>query len=366
MPEIENKIYKFGGVLGKIIKVIVVDDSALVRRILSRGLSADPEIQVIATAVDPFQARDLIKKLNPDVLTLDVEMPRMDGVEFLKRMMPVRPMPVLMVSSLTGRGAQITMDALAAGAVDFVTKPSSNVSKGLDNMIVDLREKVKAVSKAKLRKITKYEPVDKTKRSVEDLALHTSTDKVIVIGASTGGTEAIKDVLTRFPGNTPGVVIVQHMPPGFTKMFAERMDKICAMDVKEAEDGDRILQGRVLIAPGDYHMEVVRTGGIYKVKCFKGELMCGHRPSVEVLMTSAAKYLGKNAVAVMLTGMGRDGADGMLKMREAGARTMAQDENTSVVFGMPMEAYKNGGAEKLFPLDKIADEVIAVLKENKI
>lgn len=345
------------------IKVLVVDDSALVRKILTDGLDGDPEINVVGAASNPYQAKDLIKKLNPDVMTLDVEMPRMDGVEFLRRLMPVRPMPVLMVSSLTANGAQITMDALEAGAVDFVTKPSADVKRGLSAMIDDLRQKVKAVSKAPVKRpvIRKAHIAGSQTRT---LSLDKSTDQVIAIGASTGGTEAIKEIITRFPANMPGVVIAQHMPPGFTRMFAERLNKICAMDVKEAQDGDRIMNGRVLIAPGDYHLEIVRAGGMYKAVCHREDLVNGHRPSVEVLFNSVAKYAGKNSIGAILTGMGKDGAVGLKNMRDAGARTIGQDKTTSVVFGMPMEAFKLGACEKLLPITKIADEIVDIVKNS--
>ncbi len=349
------------------IRVIVVDDSALVRKILTRGLSRDPEIEVIAQANDPFQARTLIKELNPDIITLDVEMPRMDGVEFLKRMMPVRPMPVIMVSSLTTRGAKITMDALDAGALDFISKPESDISRGLEAMLDDLIRKVKSLARVKIkRKFTKFDPKSKFGQGnviQQNLSLSNSTDKVIAIGASTGGTEAIKEVITKFPASTPGVVIVQHMPAEFTKMFAQRLDGLCAMDVKEAEDNDRILPGRILIAPGDYQMKVIRAGGIYKVKCVKEALVSGHRPSVDVLFRSIAEYVGRNAVGAILTGMGKDGALGMLEMRNNGARTISQDEESSVVYGMPMEAYKNGGSEKSVPLKNIANEILELIKK---
>ncbi|MBN1971670.1 MAG: chemotaxis response regulator protein-glutamate methylesterase [Candidatus Delongbacteria bacterium] len=343
--------------MSKKINVLVVDDSALVRKILREGLAEDPEIEVIGTASDPFQARDMIKQLNPDVLTLDVEMPRMDGVEFLRRMMPVRPMPVIMVSSLTDRGAQITMDALDAGALDFVTKPSTDVKRGLELLIYQLREKVKIASKASVKRTKPRMEVTVDKPKLPTSALDSTTDKVIAIGASTGGTEAIKEVITKFPVNTPGVVIVQHMPPGFTKMFSQRLNTLCQMDVKEAEDGDRVMRGRILIAPGGMQMKVVRVGGVYRVKIEKGDLVCGHMPSVEVLFDSVAENVGKNAIGVILTGMGKDGAGGMLNMKNSGAFTIAQDKSSCVVFGMPMEAFKLGGVEKLLPLSKIADEV---------
>lgn len=335
------------------IKVLIVDDSALVRNILANGLSRDPQIQVVGKAADPYQARDLIVHRRPDVLTLDVEMPRMDGLEFLKKLMPQYPIPVIMVSALTKRGAEVTLDALASGAVDFVTKPAMNVANGLEMLMKELREKVKMaarvdVSSWKKRRFTVSQTVRKPMSSLSE-----STDKVIAIGASTGGTEALKVVISQFPANMPGVVVVQHMPPGFTKMFSDRLNTLCAMDVKEAETGDRIMTGRVLIAPGGKHMSVVRSGGVYQVRCHDGELVCGQKPSVDVLFRSVAKWVGSNAVGVMLTGMGSDGADGMVEMRKAGARTLAQDEQTSVVFGMPKEAYERGGAERLVPLDRI-------------
>lgn len=343
--------------MGKV-KVLVVDDSALVREILAQGLNRDPGIEVVSTASNPYIARDKIVELKPDVLTLDVEMPRMDGVEFLRKLMPQYPLPVVMVSALTQKGKQITFEALEAGALDFVTKPSTDVARGLNIMLGELREKVKAASQVDVSHWRKMERDQKPTRLESTRALAESTDKVIAIGASTGGTEAIRRVITRFPGDTPGVVIVQHMPAGFTKMFADRLDQECAMEVVEASHGDRVLAGRILIAPGDYHMEVHRSGGIYQVHLNQQDKVCGHRPSVEVLFNSVAKHVGANAIGVMLTGMGHDGADAMKTMRDAGARTMAQDEASSIVFGMPKEAYLRGGAEKLYPLDNIAEEVL--------
>ncbi|MDY6824931.1 MAG: chemotaxis response regulator protein-glutamate methylesterase [Thermodesulfobacteriota bacterium] len=343
------------------IRVLVVDDSALVRNILSQGLSMDPGIEVVGKASDPYQARDMIVSLAPDVLTLDVEMPRMDGVAFLRRLMPQYPLPVVMVSALTGKGMQITLDALEAGAIDFVTKPKSDVARGLNEMLGELRDKVKAAATANVSHWKNKKPVKPVQKVKASRALEESTDKVIVIGASTGGTEAIRKVISAFPVVAPGVVIVQHMPAKFTKMFAERMNDLCEMDVKEAEDRDRVMSGRVLIAPGGIHIRIVRSGGIYQVRAEAGEPVFGHCPSVEVLMQSAAKHVGANAVGVMLTGMGKDGAGGMLAMRQAGARTLAQDEATSVVFGMPMEAYKNGGAEKLVPLNEIPSKVLDLI-----
>ncbi|MBN2802635.1 MAG: chemotaxis response regulator protein-glutamate methylesterase [Deltaproteobacteria bacterium] len=344
------------------IKVLIVDDSAMVRQILKDGLSRDEGIEVVGAAPDVFAARDMIVRLKPDVLTLDVEMPKMDGVEFLRRLMPQYPIPVVMVSSLTVKGKKITMDALEAGAIDFVSKPTSDVARGLSGMLSELRTKIKIASTANVSH-WKNKRVQKAVRTVESSSsLAESTDKVIVIGASTGGTEAIREVIERFPRNTPGVVIVQHMPGGFTKVFSDRMNSLCQMEVKEAENDDRVLQGRVLIAPGgERQMTIVRSGGVYRVKLEEGEKVCGHRPSVEVLMQSAALSVGSNAIGVMLTGMGHDGADGMVAMRRAGARTLAQDEASCIVYGMPKEAYERGGAETLVPLNNIASHVISIL-----
>ncbi len=349
----------------KRIRVLVVDDSAMVREILSRGLALDPEIEVVGQAADPYAARDKIVELHPDVLTLDVEMPKMNGVEFLRRLMPQYPLPVLMVSALTQRGKRITLDALEAGAVDFVSKPNADVARGLNEMLAELRAKVKMAAAVNVSHWKKSKPRAVISQVMNKEALAESTDKVIAIGASTGGTEAIRQVLMQLPGNTPGVVIVQHMPAGFTKMFAERLNEQCAMSVKEAESGDRILQGRVLIAPGDFHMTVRRCGGIYQVDCKPGDKVCGHRPSVEVLMQSVARQVGVNALGVMLTGMGHDGAEGMAAMRQAGARTLAQDEATSVVFGMPKVAFEKGGVERLVPLPAIAPAIMSLVKETQ-
>lgn len=347
----------------KVIRVLVVDDSALVRSILEKGLSMDPTIEVVATAPDPYAARDRIVQLKPDVVTLDVEMPRMDGLEFLRKLMPQYPLPVVMVSSLTERGKQITLQCLEAGAVDFVTKPTTDMAKGLNSMLTELRTKIKIASTANVSHWKHKRGEPRSRATISSAALAETTDKVIAIGASTGGTEAIREVVTAFPVTAPGVVIVQHMPGGFTKMFSERMNNLSQMEVKEGADGDRVMPGRVLIAPGGMHMELIRSGGIYQVRCKPGPLVNGHCPSVEILFKSVAKYCGSNAVGVMLTGMGADGADAMKEMRDVGARTMAQDEASSVVFGMPKEAYLRGGAERLLPLTDIAGSVIDVLRK---
>ncbi len=352
--------------MARMVRVLVVDDSALVRNILSQGLALDPGIEVVGTASDPYIARDKIIELQPDVLTLDVEMPRMDGVAFLRKLMPQYPIPVVMVSSLTQRGKQITMEALDAGAVDFVAKPTSNVSAGLNAMLMELRSKVKIASTANVSHWKGKRPVIPQKAvGTTSAALAESTDKVIAIGASTGGTEAIRRVIENFPASTPGTVIVQHMPGGFTKMFSDRLNQLCPMQVKEAEHGDRVRTGLVLIAPGGRQLEVVRSGGFYEVRLGGEEKVSGHCPSVDVMMHSVAKHVGANAIGAMLTGMGQDGAMGMLAMKEAGARCIAQDEASSVVFGMPKVAYEKGGAERLVPLEKIASSLLSLLMEKK-
>lgn len=344
------------------VRVLIVDDSALVRQLLTNGLGMDLGIEVVGTATDPYAARDKIVELKPDVLTLDVEMPRMDGVEFLRRLMPQYPLPVVMVSSLTQKGKQITLESLEAGAVDFVAKPTSNMAQGLTAMMAELRTKIKIASTANVSHWKSQRPVSPEAAPVQGgRALAESTHKVIAIGASTGGTEAIRKVICAFPSTMPGVVIVQHMPAGFTRLFADRLNQLCAMEVKEATSGDRVLPGRILIAPGGRHMKVARSGGLYQVVCEPGETVSGHCPSVDVLMHSVAEQVGANAVGVMLTGMGADGAAGMLAMRRAGARTLAQDQATSVVFGMPKVAFERGAAERLLPIDRIPAEVMQLL-----
>ena len=350
----------------KRIRVLVVDDSALVRELLTAGLAKDPEIEVVGSAANPFIARDKIVELRPDVLTLDVEMPRMDGVDFLRRLMPQYPIPVIMVSALTQRGAQITLEALEAGAIDFVTKPSTDVARGLNQMLTDLRQKVKMAAQVDLsawkrRAVKREKPGPVLVRT----ALSESTDKVIAIGASTGGTEAIRRVISSFPANMPGIVIVQHMPPGFTKHFSDNLNEICELDVQEAQTGDRVMPGRVLIAPGGKHMTVRRSGGIYLVDCQEGENVNGHCPSVDVLFHSVARYVAGNAVGVILTGMGGDGADGLLAMRQAGAKTIAQDEASCVVFGMPKVAIERGAVDRIGPLDSIPQLIVSTLGGEK-
>ncbi len=347
-------------------RVLIVDDSALVRQILTEGLQKDPNIEVCGSAGDPFAARDLIVQVRPDVLTLDVEMPKMNGVEFLQKLMPQYPIPVVMVSSLTERGQKITLDAMAAGAVDFVAKPKSD-PRALESMMDELRTKVKIASTANVSH-WKHRAVAAPSAAVGAGAVGVKTSdsrlstKICAIGASTGGTEALREVICGFPRTMPGVVVVQHMPAGFTKMFADRLNTLAQVVVKEAADGDPIVDGRVLIAAGGKQMEVVRHGIGWRVRVFEGPLCCGHCPSVEVMMNSVAKNVGSKAIGAMLTGMGADGAGGMKAMRDAGARCIAQDEASCVVFGMPKEAFARGGAERLVSLGSIAMSLQQMIK----
>jgi two-component system chemotaxis response regulator CheB len=342
------------------IRVLIVDDSAAMRQLLTQILSSDPQIEVVGTAPDPYFARDKIKSLQPDVLTLDVEMPRMDGVTFLEKLMHGHPMPVVMVSSLTQKGCDITMRALEIGAVDFFPKPTLDTLQGVAHGAQEIIEKVKTAARARIQRRTpSTRPPVAQQRPVSTVgANYKLTHQIIAIGASTGGTEAIKDVLMGLPADTPGIVIVQHMPPGFTASFAQRLDGLCAVRVKEAADGDRILPGHVLIAPGNFHTAMVRSGAEYKVRVFTAPPVNRHRPAVDVLFDSCAEHMGKNVIGAILTGMGDDGARGMKKMRDAGARTIAQDEATCVVFGMPKEAIGMGGAEFVLPLPCIADKLL--------
>jgi two-component system chemotaxis response regulator CheB len=351
----------------KKIKVLIIDDSALVRSILKKGLEKDEGLEIVGTAADVYIGRDMIIKYKPDVLTLDIEMPRMDGVAFLKKLMPQYPLPVVVVSSLTQKGKQITLDALESGAVDYVPKPTSNIEKGLEGMMFELRTKIKIASTANVShwKNKRIETQKRKRDIVGSKSLAESTDKVVAIGASTGGTEAIRKVIESLPITTPGIVIVQHMPKVFTKTFADRLNELSLMQVKEAEEGDRIMNGRVLIAPGDYHMKVVRSGGQYIIKLNQDEKVNGHRPAVDVLFDSVAEHVAKNAYGVILTGMGADGAKGLKKMKDAGAKTIGQDENSSVVYGMPKVAFEMGGVDRQFDLDDIGKALINLIKSDK-
>ena len=338
------------------IRVLIVDDSATARAVLKDILSSDPMIEVVATAADAYIARDKIVELKPDVVCLDVEMPRMDGITFLKKLMHYMPVPVVMVSSLTQSGAKTTLDALEAGAVDFVPKPHSYIYDGKDEMRAELLEKVKNAAKAKV-----FQRVIRTHEQANSTSLAETTNKIVAIGASTGGTEALKDVLMALPRNAPGTVVVQHMPANFTGAFAARLNTLCAMEIREACNGDSIVPGVVLIAPGDYHMVVRRSGARYYVEIGSGDKVSGHRPSADVLLNSVAKIAGANAIGVILTGMGGDGARGLLAMRNAGAKTIGQDEASCVVYGMPKVAYDIGAVEKQLPLLKVAQGILDMI-----
>jgi len=350
--------------MDKKIRVLIVDDSALMRQALTALLARDRGIEVVGVASDPFIARDKIVSLKPDVLTLDVEMPRMDGLTFLERLMRLHPMPVVMVSSLTELGCETTLRALELGAVDFVTKPKVDLREHMAEVAEEVIGKVRAAAGARIRPAPAA-PARPAPRGVEpapgasspppgSAAMIRTTDRLIAVGASTGGTEALREFLAMMPANAPGIVIVQHMPEKFTRSFAERCDQTCTIRVKEAEDGERVLVGHALIAPGNYHMALRRNGAQYYVRVFSDAPVNRHRPSVDVLFESAAECAGRNAVGVIMTGMGADGARGLLSMRQAGAHTIAQDEATCVVFGMPKEAIELGGAESVLPLPRIA------------
>ncbi len=347
------------------IRVLIVDDSATARTVLKDVLSKDKEIEVVGTAPDAYIARDKIIQLQPDVVCLDVEMPRMDGISFLRKLMHHFPVPVLMVSSLTQDGAQVTLDALEAGAIDYVAKPHQNIYDGIDEIQKELIQKVKTVASANIGARIEARKQNQTQRVKPNYALAQTTNKIIAIGASTGGTVALAELVSNFPKNMPGVVIVQHMPSGFTASFAQRLDSMSEVEVKEAEDGDIIGKGRVIIAPGDLHMVIRRDGGNYRVKLGTGEKMSGHRPSVDVLFNSVATHAGSNAIGVLLTGMGSDGAKGMLKMRQSGAKTIAQDEKSSVVWGMPKVAYEIGAADFVEPLGEVVSKIVSLLDGAK-
>lgn len=336
------------------VRVLIIDDSALVRQVLSDILSEDPMIEVVGTAADPLIARDKIKQLNPDVLTLDVEMPRMDGLTFLQNLMRLRPMPVVMVSSLTEAGAQVTLDALALGAVDFVTKPKLDIQRGLTGYGQDLREKVKQAARAR---VARLQPAGGPAQP--SAIKYRTTDRLIAIGASTGGTEAIRMLLETMPADAPAIVITQHIPPAFSKPFAERLNKHSRMTVLHAEDDMPILAGHAYVAPGGLHLRVQRSGARWRCRLGEDEPIRRHRPSVDALFDSVASAAGANASAALLTGMGDDGARGLLALRKAGAATIVQDEASSVVWGMPGAAYTLGAAQQVLPLDQIAHALLA-------
>ena len=351
----------------KKIRVLTVDDSALMRQVLAMLLAKDPEIEVIGSAPDPYIAREKIKAMNPDVLTLDVEMPKMDGITFLEKLMRGHPMPVVMVSSLTEVGCETTLRALELGAVDFITKPKIDLREGMDEIAQDLIAKVKAAAQARVRaSFVKREAsgsetnyASRNTFHVPSSAMIKTTDTIIAIGASTGGTEAVKQVLEMLPPHTPPILITQHMPERFTKTWADRMNNLCRISVKEAQDGDSVLPGHALVAPGNFHMTLVRSGARYTVRINQDSPVNRHRPSVDVMFSSVAQYAGSNAVGVILTGMGNDGAKEMLTMKQAGAFTIAQDEASCVVFGMPKEAIRAGAVDKVLPLNDIAGAILS-------
>jgi len=342
------------------IKVLVVDDSAVVRKVFSEQLSKQKGIVVIGTAPDPYVARDKIVKLKPDVITLDIEMPRMDGITFLKKLMKHYPLPVIIVSSLSTKGSKIALEALSLGALDVISKPSAAYSVG--DMSLQLAEKIRAVYGAKMMVSPTRNTREKPLTAMGSMALAATTNKIIAIGASTGGTEAIKNVLTRLPHNTPGIVVVQHMPAQFTSSFAQRLDELCQMRVKEAQNGDTVINGQVLIAPGNYHMIFKRSGARYYVEVKTGPLVHYQRPAVDVLFKSVARFAGANALGIILTGMGKDGAAGMLDMKKAGAINIAQDERSCVVFGMPKEAINSGAVDYVQDINSIANKTISLLE----
>ena len=340
------------------IRVLSVDDSALMRQIMTEIINSHSDMEMVATAPDPLVARDLIKKFNPDVLTLDVEMPRMDGLDFLEKLMRLRPMPVVMVSSLTGKGSEVTLRALELGAIDFVTKPQLGIREGMLAYSEMIAEKVRTAAKASL---AAHKPLSAPTTLKAGPLL--SSEKLIAIGASTGGTEAIRHVLQPLPLSSPALLITQHMPPGFTRSFADRLNKLCQIGVKEA--GERVLPGHAYIAPGDRHMELSRSGANYQIKIHDGPAVNRHRPSVDVLFHSVAKQAGRNAVGVILTGMGNDGAAGMLAMRQAGAWTLAQNEASCVVFGMPREAINMGGVCEVVDLSQVSQQMLAKISAGQ-
>ncbi|MFU8819070.1 MAG: protein-glutamate methylesterase/protein-glutamine glutaminase [Desulfurivibrio sp.] len=342
------------------IRVLVVDDSAVVRKVFSEELSREKDIEVVGTAPDPYVARDKIVNLKPDVVTLDIEMPRMDGITFLRKLMKYYPLPVIIVSSLTRAGGSLALEAMEIGAVEVISKPGEAYSVG--DMSAQLAEKIRAAAQVD---VTRQRRVITASSTVAPkLSLTRTTNKLIAIGASTGGTEALKEVLTQFPPNSPGIMIVQHMPPKFTTSFAERLDSLCQVRVKEAEDGDAVVPGTALLAPGNFHMVMRRSGARYYVNIKSGPMVCYQRPAVDVLFNSVAAYGGANAIGVLLTGMGKDGSQGMLKMKQAGGRTIAQDEASCVVYGMPKEAVAVGAVDKILSLRDIPAAVLKMLEED--
>lgn len=350
------------------IKVLVIDDSALIRGVMKEIINRENDMECVGAAPDPLVARELIKALNPEVLTLDVEMPKMDGLDFLERLMRLRPMPVLMISTLTEGGSDIAFRALELGAADFFSKPKLDIARGMEEYAIEITDKIRAVAQARVRK-TFIAPLIQEKFSADAIlpsaaGRFSSTEKLIVIGASTGGTEAIKEVLTKLPADAPGVLVAQHMPEHFTKSFADRLNSLCKISVKEAEHNERILPGYAYIAPGHSHLLLKRSGARYIVELNQGPLVNRHRPSVDVLFRSAANVAGANALGIILTGMGKDGVQGLLEMKQAGSHTIAQDEASCVVFGMPKEAIAAGSVREVLPLQNIARRTMEYLSSH--
>lgn len=348
----------------KKIRVLIIDDSALIRKLLTEIINSQRDMEAVGAAADPLAAREMIREMNPDVLTLDVEMPRMDGLDFLEKLMRLRPMPVVMVSTLTEKGSDITFRALELGAVDFIAKPKIDIATGLKDYGDEIANKIRI---AKSARIKQHVSLPDTKSATADAVLPSisnrvaSTEKLIIVGASTGGTEAIKDFLVKLPPDCPGVLITQHMPEAFTKSFAERLNKLSRISVVEAQGGERILPGHAFLAPGHSHLLLKRSGANYMTELNQGDLVSRHRPSVDVLFRSAANSAGKNAIGVILTGMGKDGAAGMLEMHKSGAYNLAQDESSCVVFGMPKEAIAVGAVDEVVPLKDMAQRVLLKL-----
>jgi two-component system chemotaxis response regulator CheB len=336
------------------VRVLIVDDSAVMRQLLSAVLSADPEIEVVGTAMDPHVARDKIKSLNPDVVTLDVEMPHMDGVTCLRKIMALRPMPVVMVSTLTQAGAEVTLAALEIGAVDFIAKPTTDIANALSGLAAELQAKVKAAGRTRVGARRAMPALRATQRT----RLNRSTGRIVVVGASTGGVEALKTLLLGLPADCPPILITQHMPPRFTTAFAERLNKECPMKVSEATHNEIVEAGHAYIAPGSHHLELVRSGSHYVCRLSEGPPVSGHRPSVDVLFRSAARVAGRTAIGVILTGMGKDGAEGLFELRRAGAVTLGQDENSSLIYGMPRAAFERGAVMHQRPLTHMADAIL--------
>ena len=356
------------------IKVLIVDDSALIRALLKEIIQQDPELQLVGQAPDAYVARDLIKQLNPDVITLDIEMPKMDGIDFLGRIMRLRPMPVVMISTLTERGAEVTMRALELGAIDFVAKPRVGVANGLQELASQIVDKIRVAAVAQVHRLPVVphgvaaaasagaKPAAPRAPAAPSLLGRISTEKIIAIGASTGGTEAIREVLTHLPADCPAIVITQHMPPGFTTSFAARLNSLCQMTVKEATHGERLLPGHAYIAPGGKHFSITRSGANYVAVVDDAPPVNRHKPSVEVLFKSVSASAGRNAYGIMLTGMGADGATAMREMRDAGSYNLVQDESTCIVFGMPREAIAHGAADEVLPLPQIAHALLTKLR----